>query len=306
LYIMSQERNTDKLPNTHTLILKNTTETFFNNENLRLFKEFTDPILKNVNPAIANTWHGLTQDQNIINTIGGHPAMQELLQKVIESDQPQTKDVRKYLEDSIRSSDDLDDNDDTNAGVDLTSSSPSLIPARDPEISLCAPLSRTPEIEDDSDDDLGISRKTHVGDDYVSDDEIEEMASSSDEEDVKQRTPFKRRSYFKAESIKSRDSDQCPVCGSQSGSKPIPMNKNYRRKRSTSGSSFGAGSPPQYCEDSRTNRPVAFTKLSIGFVSLAILWIVLHSMGHKVSAKSLLKSTLPWLVKHANNCCPGL
>jgi len=144
-----------------------------------------------------------------------------------------------------------------------------------------------------------------VGDDYVSDDEFEEMASSSDEEDVKKRTPFKRRSCFKAESIKSKDSDQCPVCGNQSvGSKPIPM--NYRRKRSESGSSFGAGSPPQYCADARPNRPVVFTKLSIGFVSLAILWIVMHTLGHKVSAKELISKTLPWLAKQANECCPGM
>jgi len=87
------------------------------------------------------------------------------------------------------------------------------------------------------------------------------------------------------------------------------MQKNTpetQRKRSTSKSSFGAGSPPKcYSPNKQGLEPEDFTSLCLGFSSLVIVAVFVNAMGQTQAAKDLFSKTIPWLLKKLIRMCPS-
>jgi len=171
----------------------------------------------------------------------------------------------------------------------LTSTSSASVTVSTPKRSPRSVSRRGPDDVDDSDDDdLGYSRTTHIGD-YPTDDDPVDEGESSDDIDILER---------------EGGDHYCPHCGTRSEQSspngiPIPMKKPPKRNRSSSTSSFGAGSPPQYTAYP-VNDQERIAKISLGFVSLAFVVLLVHSMGNCRGAKELITKSLPWLMQQVS------
>jgi len=152
----------------------------------------------------------------------------------------------------------------------------------------------------DDDDDMGCSRTTHLGDYDEGEDEVGKRIEDSEEEDGAD------PDYRDIDECRDSSGDQCPLCGNQ-GSKPIPMRKNSRetrRTRSTSTSSFGAGSPPQHSPHAHGPLP-EFKGLCLKYAALVIVVVAVNSVGHSQIAKDITNNVLPWLLKKVSQIYPS-
>lgn len=261
-------------------------------EDVKLIEELTGPMIPY---GIASSFTSLVQDPNVSDAIFHSPSFQNLVEKLkLNPANPISPQNLVLCSTASLEGEDFEQVDEIDDKYDVLTSNSSAsatvsTPKRSPRSSVSR---RVPEDYDSDEDDLGISRTTHIGDDLLDDDPPDE-GDSSDDVDYLERVRRKHHHIC-----------NCTFCGRSNQSSPKDIPIPPKRNRSTSTSSFGAGSPPQSI-DCPTPERNHFAMLSLGFVSMALIAIILHSgLGNSKLSKDLIAKSLPWLMEQVSHLTP--